>query len=161
MNTANISQIDLVGGILKLLDKMGVKESHPHIMNAVIDGANEIIKQVERPVIAASEGMGLAKWLRSDDTGSSSLYMAHILADGPMDRHAFPWDPADFGRCYRFLRAVPEARKKLLLMRGTGAVWAAYVAHWDEMERLWEQESPTGKAPKLYALMQRLRESAK
>jgi hypothetical protein len=99
----------------------------------------------------------IINWLQSGDVGLSSKYMASVCAYPTQARNFHPADPSDFGRCYRFLRAVPEARDNLHRLKDSGAVWAAYVDHWDEMERLYEEEMPTGRAPKLYALMQRLR----
>lgn len=99
-------------------------------------------------------------WLQSGDTGLSSKYMASVCAraGNPQSLYpSYPLDPSDFGRCYRFLKAVPEARDNLHKLKDSGAVWSAYVDHWDEMERLYEEEQPTGSAPKLYALMQRIR----
>ncbi len=98
----------------------------------------------------------LIEWLQSGDTGLSSKYMAAVCAGAGAARNFYPSDPSDFGRCYRFLKAVPEARENLHKLKDSGAVWAAYVDRWDEMERLYEEEQPTGRGPKLYALMQRL-----
>lgn len=99
----------------------------------------------------------LIDWLQSGDTGLSSKYMAAVCAGAGGARNEYPHDPSDFGRCYRFLKAVPEARENLHRIKDSGAVWAAYVDHWVEMERLYEEELSTSKAPKLYALMQRIR----
>lgn len=106
--------------------------------------------------------IGLAKWLGSGDTGTSSLWMAHVLAGAPEPEHGegYPYDPADFGRCYRMLRAVPD-HLPIDRMKASGPVWAAYVDAWPEMERLWEEESPSGRCPKLYELMQKLQDDAK
>lgn len=151
-----ISQIELVASILKWLDRQGAKRLTHRAINAVIEAATQITEQVNRPAVGASDGMGLAAWLASDDTGMSSERMAYLLSGGPECKKAYPYDPDDFGRCYRFLKAVPDARARLPLMAGDGPEWMAYVDHWDEMEKLYEEERPTGRAPKLYALMKRL-----
>jgi hypothetical protein len=155
-----VSQIDLVADISKALEKRGHTHVESRHFNAIIEAANIICAEFSRESVGATDGMGLAAWLRSDDTGLSSKYMAHVCAGGPTARNEHPLDPSDFGRCYRFLRAVPEARDNLHRLKDSGAVWAAYVDHWDEMERLYEEEMPTGRAPKLYALMQRLRKES-
>lgn len=158
--STKLSQIELVADIADLLARRGFTHGEPRHINAIIAAADIICAEFNRESVAAHDGMGLAAWLKSDDTGLSSKYMAKVCAGGPITRNEHPYDPHDFGRCYRFLRAVPDARENLHKLRDSGPVWAAYVQHWEEMERLYEEELPTGKAPKLYALMQRLREAA-
>lgn len=158
---SRLNQIDLVSGILRLIDKMGVESAAPRVINTIVKAADCIIAECRREPVMATDGMGLSAWLASDDTGMSSKFMAHIIAGGPACDEAYPIDPSDFGRCYRFLGAVPSARKKLAKMTKHGSVWSAYIEHWDEMERLWKEESPSGKAPKLYALMKRLAGAAR
>ena len=154
--TAKISQIDLVAKITKILSEQGVTHGEVRHLNAIIKAADKICAEFNRGSITASDGMGLKAWLASDDTGQSSRYMAYICAGGPLYSNYYPHDVGDFGRCYRFLRAVPKARENLYRLKACGGVWASYVDHWEEMERLYEEEQPTGKAPKLYALMQQL-----
>lgn len=74
--------------------------------------------------------------------------------DGWGDSH--PRDPSDFRRCMGLLEAVPDMRKHLSAMAKVSAVWAALVARWDELERLYAEESPSGRCPKMYALMREL-----
>lgn len=129
-----------------------LKESQAVTCSQTGDGMNQI------DLIA--DGSGLEAWLASDDTGLSSLWMAHICAGAQAVRNEYPHDPSDFGRCYRFLRAVPHARANLHKLKDAGPVWSAYVDNWKEMEHLWEEESPQGMAPKLYSLMQKLRKES-
>lgn len=152
-----ISQIDLVSGIAKLLDRLGLKNAEPRILNKIIAAADMIVAECERDPVMAADNMGLGAWLASDDTGASSLWMAHVLYNVPSSRGggdgAYPHDPSDFGRCYRFLRAVPDARRFLGRMAESGPVWAEYVKRWNEMERLYEEERPNGHCPMLYEMM--------
>jgi hypothetical protein len=86
------------------------------------------------------------EWLGSWDTGISSRTIYHVLRGTPWSgpfRPDVPHDPADFGRCYRLLKVAPPE-------------WRANLARWDDLTRLYEEEEPTGKAPKLYALMREL-----
>jgi len=116
--------------------------------------------------VLSEDGIGLRAWLESDDTGQSSLYMVALLADSsvwiPKREHylalrPYPLDPDDFGRCFRLLQAVPSLREHLpKLAEYGGDVWAAYIANWSELESLYGKELPTGRAPKLYDLMQTL-----
>lgn len=158
----DISQIDVVTGIMDVLTKVGVKNVEPRLLNACIAGANLIVAELHRDSVMASPGMGLAAWLASDDTGISSRYMARVLC-GAACKHepGYPLDPDDFGRCYRFLLAVPEARASLDKMANKSPVWAEYVRNWAEMERLYLEELPAKRLPKLYKLMQRLQNKAK
>jgi hypothetical protein len=91
----------------------------------------------------------------------SSDYMAHVLAGGPKCEPAYPHDSSDFGRCSRFLRAVPTARKHLPKMATCGAVWAEYVKQWSVMEGYLASESTTGKCPKLNAMMHDIQDAAR
>ena len=116
-----------------------------------------IIDEVDRPKVQASQGMGLQAWLASDDRGLSSDWMAHIMFGVPNSRPwgdgAYPHDPSDFGRCYRFLEAVPGARSRLDMMRDSGRIWNAYITHWKMLETLYLEELPSGRCTGLYKLM--------
>ena len=136
---------------------------------AIIRAADEIMEELRRPDTQATGGCGLKVWLASDSTGLSSRYMARILATcaglGSVpeedDLHFrgihYPHDPSDFGRCVGLLDAVPELRPHLPeLTEGHGGAWARLVAVWDELEALYREELPTGKAPRLYARMREM-----
>jgi hypothetical protein len=157
-----INQTELCGAIFQHLADQGIEELEPRCINAVIKAADAIKAECERESVKATAGMGLMEWLASDDTGLSSKFMAHVLCGRPKvcDETRFPWDPSDFGRCHRFLEAVPNARESLDAMRQHGPVWAAYVDHWQEMTDLYLAELPTGSCPKLYELMKRLQREA-
>lgn len=133
-----ISQIELLGAIFLELDRQGVKSLAPRATNAIIAAANDIIAQCEREPVMASEGMGLKRWLASDDTGASSCYMAGVL--GGFDRpYGHPYDLDDFGRCMRLLEAVPEFRHLLDRMKPTSAEWANLVDSWDAIADLFHR----------------------
>lgn len=154
-----ISQPELVGAILLHLDEQGVKEMNTRQMNAVVAAANGIIAEFDREHVSAKPLMGLRAWLASDDTGLSSLFVAHVLAplaglgyvhcDRGEDRD-HPRDPADFGRCVRLLEAVPELRPHLPRMAEHGPVWAAIAAEWDTLEGWYQEDLPTGRSDRLF-----------
>lgn len=98
-------------------------------------------------------------WLAGDDVGTSSRTMAFWLAFGIMpDRHAYPYDIADLGRCMSLLRAVPILRGRLHRMSTLHPVWAHLVADWRRMERLYWKERGTGECPRTYAIFIRCRQ---
>lgn len=109
-------------------------------------------------------GGSIDAWLNGTDTGSSSKLMALVLSGKSTrgietyNRKAHPYDPADIGRCFRMLDEFPDLKEHLDKMREISPVWNKLIDHWGEMEALYKEEVPnhTGKAPKLYKLMQEL-----
>lgn len=103
-------------------------------------------------------------WVRSWDTGISSLTIFEVLSGREvfdLKHRDIPYDPGDFGRCYRLLQAAPRWRKRLAEVAAQHPRWAPFVEHWTEMEALYLEELPSKNCPKLYALMQRLREAVR
>ena len=103
------------------------------------------------------------EWLMGPDTGASSLTIFSVLTEmrtlAASRMHvgaSVPYDPDDFGRCYRLLKAVPAWRERLSEVAEKYPAWAALVREWSELERLFEEESPKGRCPKLYARMKAL-----
>lgn len=105
------------------------------------------------------------EWANSWDTGISSKAIYHVLGGGPVPspcwREPIPHDPSDFGRCYRLLAVAPGWTEQLGEVAVRFPSWAPFVEAWPELCALWEEEEPTGKAPKLYARLQELRKSNK
>lgn len=118
-----------------------------------------------------NEYVGTA-WLAHGERGASSEAMYHRFTGLPIGRYphpsAHPHDPADFRRCELLLRAVPVFRLQLPTMASVSPVWAALVAHWDELVALLESEIPSaftghgyrGSAPGTYARMRELAAAA-
>lgn len=105
---------------------------------------------------------GLLIWMLEGDTGISSKTIVRIaigVKPAKGDYFDAPYDPSDFGRCYRLLKKFPELQKKLPLVAKKCKAFAPLIANWDELVQLWEEESKnkTGRAPKLYARMKQLR----
>lgn len=103
----------------------------------------------------------LLRWLKGYDTGVSSKTMAHAIFGAPLDRSGndTPHDSDDFGRCVRFLDAVPGAREGLPKVAETYPEWAPLIREWDALEALYRNEVPTVSCPHtmLYARLQELR----
>lgn len=127
-------------------------------MNAFVEHHSECQPGLfhEPPVIT------LQQWWSGRDTGISSLTICEVLADiqSPFPLHDVPYDPDDFGRCYRLLKLFPAWRDRLGEVAARFPEWAALVERWDEMTKLYEEEEPTGICRKLYDLMQTLRPQA-
>lgn len=101
----------------------------------------------------------LVDWLASADTGISSRVIYAVFTGHPIQGRwtNTPQDPADFGRCYRLLEIAPAHwRENLSKVSDRYPHWGPMVEQWDECERLYREELPQGKAPKLYALMKTL-----
>lgn len=150
-----ISQIALVNAICQAISAHGTPNLLARQINAVIRAADDILEELRQPERVAPAGCGLEVWLRSDQTGASSRFMAMVLSQRviPGIQAAYPHDPSDFGRCLGLLDACPELRERLPSMADTGPQWAALVAHWAELEALFHEEAPSGLCPRLYARM--------
>ena len=100
-------------------------------------------------------------WINGPDTGISSATIWQIATGYDAPRYAdyapdVPHDPDDFGRCHRLLQAFPWMRAKLQSVANCVPKWGPMVREWDRLTALYEEELPTGEAPKLYALMKQL-----
>lgn len=97
-------------------------------------------------------------WFNGRDTGTSSLtiYSVFMHRASPHNRYDAPRDPNDFGRCYRLLHLMPAWRPRLAEVAARYPIWGPMVDRWDELVALYEEELPSGKAPRLYKLMQDL-----
>lgn len=128
----------------------------PRWFNACIEAANLICDEFSRGFRPAVPGMGFHDWLRCDERGLASEFMAFRLMNFGDKPNNHPHDPSDLGRCIRFLDAVPEARSRLADMAACGPVWAALIGAWDELEAIYREELPSGKAPRCAARMEEL-----
>lgn len=104
------------------------------------------------------------EWLASGDTGLSSeaimLWLSARVKDETWGSHT-PSDPSDLGRCLRLLERIPEWKERMPEMAEAGGLWPGYVARWDEMAALMEEEvgidcSKGKSAPRTYALMKQV-----
>lgn len=78
-------------------------------------------------------------WLLSDDTGISSCTIVAAMTGSGIGRADVPHDPADFGRCYRLLKQMPEWRIGLTAVAQRFPKWGPMVAVWEELETLYER----------------------
>ncbi|EMT6577833.1 hypothetical protein WMR74_003908 [Providencia rettgeri] len=145
-----LSQIDLISAISTEIEKQipGIP-AEPRYLNAIIKAANLVCDEFKKPLVKASEGMGLTAWLASDDVGASSRYMASVLSGQFSAPNHYPLDGADLGRCIRLLVAVPELASQLHKMKACSPQWSAVIDNWDKWKALYE----AGKGKKLYQEM--------
>lgn len=98
-------------------------------------------------------------WLLGDDTGVSSKAIFGVMMNQPTRDRSVPWDPSDFGRCYRLLKLMPSWRGRLNEVAEKYPAWRKLVDRWDEVESLYERElmnRKDGMAPETYNLMKEL-----
>lgn len=153
----SVNQISLFSSLVTMLRKdFGITEMNDRQSNVVIQAAKDIFAAMQNDV-GVSAGMGLTAWLASDRVGSSSKYMAHVLTGKTWGaKYAHPHDPSDFGRCLGLLEAVPAFRDRLSMMSAESGEWDRLVHSWDEIERLYREELPSGRAPKCFEKMRKL-----
>lgn len=106
------------------------------------------------------------EWLLSGDTGISSETICAVMTGSQMTGRFgpdIPYDPGDFGRCYRLLDHFPEWRKRLPEVAEKYPIWGPMVDAWDELTTLYEAEKNNthGRAPKLYERMWELVEAGR
>lgn len=129
----SINQIELITAICKHLDKCGHEYLNARQLNAVIEAANIIVREVEKPHMPATKGMGYTAWTRCDDVGASSRYMAHVMIDAPACEYNYPHDIGDFYRCIKFLEAINHDDRVPLAMSDTGKEWKGIIDNWKEL----------------------------
>lgn len=106
------------------------------------------------------------EWLLGGDTGISSKTICAVMTGSEM-KGGFPpdipYDPGDFGRCYRLLIHFPEWRNRLPEVAAKHPKWGPMVQAWDELTALYEEEiqNKDGRASKLYERMQELVEAGR
>lgn len=127
-----ISQMQLVVAIHKALAKQDVATLNVRQLNTVIKAADMIVDEIARETVRSTKGMGLEAWLRCDDVGLSSEYMARRLTGYGVARYSHPYDADDFGRCLRMLDAVPELKGRVGEMADASDIWCRLVSVWNE-----------------------------
>lgn len=98
-------------------------------------------------------------WFLSGDTGVSSQTIVAAAYGVPTKiyRGDAPHDPADFGRCYRLLRRYPMLRALAFPSLARRAEWKWIVRCWDDLEKVYRRDLPTGRSHELFCIIQALR----
>jgi len=90
------------------------------------------------------------RWALTYEAGNSAKTIVKALTREPVTDHAtVPYDAGDFGRCYAMLKRFPELVPHFREVAVVYPEWGPLVDAWRELSQLWEEESPTGKCPKL------------
>lgn len=105
-----------------------------------------------------TRNMTPTEWLLSGDTGVSSQTIFAVMTRSKISRTDVPYDPSDFGQCYRLLALFPEWRPRLREVSALFPEWGPLVDAWDELTGLYEEglQNPLRRAPKLYERMRAL-----
>ena len=96
------------------------------------------------------------EWLLGNDTGTSSKTICAVMTGSKCRDPDVPYDPGDFGRCYRLLALFPEWRVRMHEVADEYPIWGPMVDAWDELTALYDEEKDQRAAPKLYKRMQSL-----
>jgi hypothetical protein len=118
---------------------------------------------MEKPELSQETKDQILRWFVTGNVGISSKCIASTMLGMELrgiDRWT-PSDPSDFNRCLKLLRAAPEIRDHMDLMRPVSKDWSTLVDCWAEIEACFMAEVPgwlDGKdenklAAKTYLLM--------
>lgn len=99
----------------------------------------------------------IGNWLRSDDTGVSSETMAAIALGADSGEFDAPYDPSDFGRCYRLVKAIPEIRGCFPRISELVPQFAGILAEWDSLAKIYVRDLSRHGSYGLYEKIQLLR----
>lgn len=104
--------------------------------------------------------MDKSSWIIEGEVGTSSktMWLALMgIVTRPRRLDSFevgiPHDPDDFRRCLLLIEAVPEWEGQLQKVADVFPAWQPYIREWQTMKRLYQEESPYGKCPRLYDFM--------
>jgi len=142
----NADHVGLVGNVM-LCDHCGARQeiALPMDVDLAVGFMKLFTKKHRRcPKREGVSGFRFAEsldgWPASDDTGTSSTAIYRHMSGLPVLRPDHPWDPSDFGRCYRLLALAPGWRARMPEMARHGKVWERLAAAWDELTALYEAD---------------------
>jgi hypothetical protein len=153
--------MDQFGNISKMAKSIGFDILDVGLANALGVSfvlTNQSGSEVLRNRVAQENKCKNAKdaWICGCDTGTSSKTIFSVMTGSPTGRADIPYDPDDFGRCYRLLKLIPEWRQRLGEVSEKYSKWIPLVEHWDELTDLYESGLSKDDCHKLYTRMQEL-----
>lgn len=97
-------------------------------------------------------------WYNNANRGTSSEYMMAALCKKPYigfltQRYPHPEDPSDFYRCWFLIKAIPEWKDQLHLLKGKTKFWDAIIDNWDKLSDMIEEQIQTQKDNGMYDFM--------
>ncbi len=99
--------------------------------------------------------MKAIEWLLGNDTGVSSKAMCGALFGMTPAWACEPCDSADFGRCIRFIRFMPDGAKDMIFKNlSSRPQWQEIIKRWDELANLYD----TAKGRGIYKILSSIRE---
>jgi hypothetical protein len=114
------------------------------MMTAMMTAFNKIHKNCpptwkEPEVPELSEQQRANWWITHGHVGmsSKSIWAYFMGQKEPSPNH--PYDPDDFGRCYKLFKAVPEWRERVSELKSLSVEWHRLSLHWDKLTEMYEQ----------------------
>lgn len=94
----------------------------------------------ERQSENGAEPITPEEWLLGNDTGVSSVAIYAAMTGSRYDRRlpCYPYDPYDFGRCYRLLALFPAWQARMPEVAVRFPEWGPLVAIWPELTAMYE-----------------------
>ena len=114
----------------------------------------------DAPPVSAPVEVRAQWWARRGERGMSSNTIFGVFTSKYVETATIPYDPADFRRCRLLLDLFPEWRTNLQRVVDVYPFWKPLVDRWDMMDELYNEELPSGNAPKLYAVLQEARKES-
>lgn len=103
------------------------------------------VESVNEPE-AKTEEQNADWWLKNGEQGISSKTMFFYLSGRKfklVDYESTPSDPDDFKRCYLLIKAVPQFRDKLHLLKSVNQTWSNIVDNWGKLTEMYEENVRT------------------
>lgn len=102
----------------------------------------------------------ILNWYVNGETGASSKVLASVALGQVSEKH-HPLDPADFNRCLKLVRAVPEIKNYFDQISKLSPQWKSVIDNWDKIRESFVNEVGFDwvkgfSAPKTYHLMKEL-----
>lgn len=83
-------------------------------------------------------------WMAHGEQGSSSKTMWNFFMRTKDFEISHPYDPDDFSRCYKLLKAIPEWGRHLTEMQDLSPAWKNLVDNWSRLTAMYEENLRTG-----------------
>jgi hypothetical protein len=118
-------------------------------------------------VLLGETKMTLDEWIVNGEVGVSSKTMWSAIKGVAKGNEQMGWnfdtpsDPDDFRRCYLFYKQCNLTKEDLQTVAKVFKWYKPFMDAWDEMVKLYEEESPKRSCPKLYARMEELNNEAR